>query len=235
MQEAFNKVNDCVINIVQQSVADALETCNVDHNKAFIEGALESAMNGFSLFILGDSWNIRNSSEDTILSSFYRTNVARDNYFRGFKRYCSHGIYGLKFGQECETQYEKSVKDLVCTPPATMSSSLNSSFGEARKSGKNRRSKEKSSSRKSSVNLSNWKMWSPKGSMKDAAMSSELFITSSEAETEPFELEMLHATDIHFWNMINYNVYRLLVTSGTYNREKSARMGNYARRTETVM
>lgn len=33
MQKAIKKLNDWIVNIAEQTAVDALETCDVDHNK----------------------------------------------------------------------------------------------------------------------------------------------------------------------------------------------------------
>lgn len=45
---------------------DALETCNVDQNKAFIKDVLRSALNSILLLILEDESGIRESFESAI-------------------------------------------------------------------------------------------------------------------------------------------------------------------------
>lgn len=61
MQEAINKVEDFVMNIAEQAEFGALETCDVDRNKAFIKDALSRAFNRLLFFILNCSSCIKES------------------------------------------------------------------------------------------------------------------------------------------------------------------------------
>lgn len=46
---------DCqVMDLAKRTIVDALETCNVDHNKTLIKGALRSALDNLLPFILED-------------------------------------------------------------------------------------------------------------------------------------------------------------------------------------
>lgn len=61
MQEAIDKLDDRVINIAEQSVVDALEACDINYNKTFIENALRSVLNELALSFLNDSLLVRES------------------------------------------------------------------------------------------------------------------------------------------------------------------------------
>lgn len=63
MQEVFPKLEDRVINITEQTVVDALETCDEVQNKALIKNALRSALYRFIVFILGKASGIKESFE----------------------------------------------------------------------------------------------------------------------------------------------------------------------------
>lgn len=56
MQEGSSKLDDWVIDNVKQKVIDALETCDIDHNKAFIKAAMRSALKELLVSIL-DAWS----------------------------------------------------------------------------------------------------------------------------------------------------------------------------------
>lgn len=43
MQKAIDKLDDLAVNLADQTVVDASDTYDVDHNKAFINAALRSA------------------------------------------------------------------------------------------------------------------------------------------------------------------------------------------------
>lgn len=59
MQEAIDKVDDLMINIAERTVIDAMETCNVDRNKAFIKDTLRSASKRLLGSILNDTSGAR--------------------------------------------------------------------------------------------------------------------------------------------------------------------------------
>lgn len=63
----MEKLDDRVIDLAQRMVIYALETCDVDHNKAFIEGALRSALNSLLLSILENKCGIRELFESAIV------------------------------------------------------------------------------------------------------------------------------------------------------------------------
>lgn len=67
MQKTINKLDNRVADIAEQTVLDALETCDVDKNEAFIKSALKSALNGLLVSILDDATDIRDSFENTII------------------------------------------------------------------------------------------------------------------------------------------------------------------------
>lgn len=93
MQEAIEKLNDHVIDISEQTVVDALKTCGVDRNKAFIKGALRKASN--ELLASFFSWFIRywKTFGKCSNSSGNRTKAISDNRFSSCKRYHCHGTY----------------------------------------------------------------------------------------------------------------------------------------------
>lgn len=43
MQEAVEKLDDLLINMAEQAMANTLETCDADQNRVFIKGALRNA------------------------------------------------------------------------------------------------------------------------------------------------------------------------------------------------
>lgn len=55
MKVAMGKLDDCVINIAEQTVVDAFETCVVDHYKAFNECKLKCALIALLVSILDGS------------------------------------------------------------------------------------------------------------------------------------------------------------------------------------
>lgn len=57
---------------------DSLETRDVDHNKAFIEGALCSAFHSFQLSILEDKSGIRDLFESAIVQVAASVNVVSE-------------------------------------------------------------------------------------------------------------------------------------------------------------
>lgn len=63
MQEAIDTLNVRVINVTEQTLIDALETCIVDHNKTFIDVAQRSALNGLFVFISNELSVVRESFE----------------------------------------------------------------------------------------------------------------------------------------------------------------------------
>lgn len=67
VQEAVHKLDDRVINKADQTVFDALETSDVEHNKALFEGALRGSLNGLLIFFLDGSSSIREVFEDAII------------------------------------------------------------------------------------------------------------------------------------------------------------------------
>lgn len=67
MPEAINKLNDCVKNIAEHTVIDALETCDVEHSKAFIKAVLKRAFNGLLASVQDDSSGIKESFEYVIV------------------------------------------------------------------------------------------------------------------------------------------------------------------------
>lgn len=69
MQEAISKLKDRVINIGEQTVVDALETCDVDHNKTFIKAALRNALNRQLVSILDDFLRTRESFENALIQA----------------------------------------------------------------------------------------------------------------------------------------------------------------------
>lgn len=54
LREATDKLDVLVINVAEQTVFDALETCDVDENKTFTKSALKSALIRLQLFSLDD-------------------------------------------------------------------------------------------------------------------------------------------------------------------------------------
>lgn len=58
MQEDDAKLYNRAANVAKEKVIDAIDTWDVDHNKAFIKGALRSALNGSIIFIMNNSSEI---------------------------------------------------------------------------------------------------------------------------------------------------------------------------------
>lgn len=67
MQEAIDKLDGRVINIFEHAVVDTLETCSVNHNKAFIKGALRKALNPLLLATQDDTSGIWKYFGDKII------------------------------------------------------------------------------------------------------------------------------------------------------------------------
>lgn len=55
------------MDIAERTVIDALETCEVDHNKAFVKEALHGALNSLVMSILEDEFGIRESFEFAVV------------------------------------------------------------------------------------------------------------------------------------------------------------------------
>lgn len=67
MEEAIDKVGYQLNEIVDQTVVDALQTCDVDHYQAFIKAALQSALSRLLVSMLDDSSVIRESFKIAII------------------------------------------------------------------------------------------------------------------------------------------------------------------------
>lgn len=67
MQKANDKPDVRVINIAEKTVADAFETCDVDHNNALVNGTLRSTLEAVLVFILNNSLKSRKSFQDSII------------------------------------------------------------------------------------------------------------------------------------------------------------------------
>lgn len=76
MQTATPKLNDRLIDIVKQTVVDALETSDVEHHKNFIKAALRSALNRLLVSTLDDSSCIKESFEDAIIQGATAPNLS---------------------------------------------------------------------------------------------------------------------------------------------------------------
>lgn len=118
IQEAVEKLGDPLINITEQTVVDELETRDVDHNYAVMKGAVRSALNGFLVYIMGDSSDNRKSFEDAIVqvatalksSAIIVSAVARD-----VATMASTAWYASKIVKQVA---EESVRDLHLTSPS---------------------------------------------------------------------------------------------------------------------
>lgn len=64
MQSAIDKLHDRVINIAEQTAVDALENCDVDHDRVFIKDTLRSALNGLLVSTIAESSGVETSFED---------------------------------------------------------------------------------------------------------------------------------------------------------------------------
>lgn len=128
-------------------------------------------------------------------------------------------------------EMEKLKEDLVFTIPLPPSSASGSSSDENRKSHKGRMSRMKVSRCKSSVFSSDRTTWSPKRSVKQSFGSS---MTSKDGNGGAPIFKDLHATDSHFWGVINFNTYGLLDKLQTYNGKPAAHLGEYAKCIETL-
>lgn len=54
MQKAFSKMDRWTVDVAEQTGVGAIETCDPDHDKAFIKGALKSAPNELCISIMND-------------------------------------------------------------------------------------------------------------------------------------------------------------------------------------
>lgn len=206
MQEAIDKLDDQVVEIAEQTVLKAPETCDADHNNVLIKGALRSVLTGLSVSILDDSLGIRESFEDSII----QVSTAPKSPSVVVKAIVNDVAVMApipRFAAQIVKQTKKvSVINLVHTPPSTLPSGSDSSPDEARKCRKDRKPKWKSSRRKSPGWSSDKGTWSLKGSLKIAKKLAESLMSNSEDEDRAFQLKVLHATDSHFkpWCIIKH-------------------------------
>lgn len=116
MHKATNKLGDRLVDIAEQTVVDAFETYDVDHNKDSIKGALKSVLNELLVFILDNSSQIRESFKGAVISvatapkllPIIASEVAKDS--SAMTPIAWYAAKTVKQGAE------KAVKGLVCNP-----------------------------------------------------------------------------------------------------------------------
>lgn len=59
LQESIEKLDGRVMDIVERMLIDVFETWDIYHNKAFVEGALCSALNSLLMSILEEEYRIK--------------------------------------------------------------------------------------------------------------------------------------------------------------------------------
>lgn len=67
MQKARKILDSCVVRFVRQTTTNASGTCDVDHNTAFIKGALRCALNELSMSIMDDFLGIKDTFENSFI------------------------------------------------------------------------------------------------------------------------------------------------------------------------
>lgn len=181
LQVAFDKLHDCVIIIVEQTVLDALETCKVHHDKVFIKAALSKALDRLLVFVPNDLSGRRKFFEDVIFQ-VATAPKALSMISSAFAKYTPvMPLIAWYIARIVKQEADDSVKDIDHTPPSAPLSGLESSLDEIRKRRKDRRSMEKSSRLMSYVMLSK-KIRPLKRSMKETAKPFESSRTSSDTE-----------------------------------------------------
>lgn len=66
LQDALDEYENRVMVLAERTAIKALNTCDVDYNKALIKGALRSSLNALLLSILENESEIRDSLELTV-------------------------------------------------------------------------------------------------------------------------------------------------------------------------
>lgn len=232
LEEALDKIDDRMIDVAEQTVINALETCDVDHNKAFVKGALRSALKSLLLSIMEDSSGIRESFEEAIVqvATAPKTLIAIASAM-----VTDAAIMApiAKFvAQTVKKEVEESVKDLVLIPPSPLPSGSDSSSDESKNDRRNKAAKKKSHRGMKSLPTSHKGTWSMKGSLKDSSYSPG---TIEKLRDRAPKLKVLHATDSQFRNVVNYKTYHLINLDQNSNGKLAARTGKYAKRMETMM
>lgn len=116
-QEAIDKLYYRVIKIAEQMVVDALKTCDLDHSKVNIKGALRSDLNGLLVSILDDLSGIREFFDDVIIQAATTSKllpIIVSTILRETATMALITPYAAKIGKQ---EVEKSVRDLVLNQP----------------------------------------------------------------------------------------------------------------------
>lgn len=67
IEKPIDILDDWMISVAEQTVIDAVETCCADFVKEFIKAAFESALNGLSVSLMDNSFEIWESIEDAVI------------------------------------------------------------------------------------------------------------------------------------------------------------------------
>lgn len=131
MQKAFGKLDSRVDDVPEQTLIDALEASDADHEKSFVKSALMSALNELLTPIIDNFVRMRESFKDgvTQVATSLRslTTIAAAT-----TKDAAVIALSAKFAAETvREKINKPVKNLVVTSPSPPPSSLNLSFDES--------------------------------------------------------------------------------------------------------
>lgn len=235
MHKDLGKLDSQVVIVAKQTVINALETCDINHNEVCIKSALKSAPNGLLISVMDSPLEIRKSFKVAVIqlasSPRLLTTIAV-----AVARNAAVMPPITKFAvATVRKEIDESVKDLVFTSPSLPPFVLASSSAKSQKSRRNRALKKCISRRKSTLRSLEKDVWSLGGSLRETILSLTDSDLSRKRKDRALKLKALHATLSHVRSAFNYRKYRLLNNSQPNNGKTAIRTAKYSDRMETLM
>lgn len=160
-------MDDRVIDVTEKTVTNALKTCDANHNKAFLKGALYSALKTLLLSIMENSSEIKESFEKPIVQAATATKMLA-TITAAITKNAAMMARIAKFVAGTVKEVERLGNDLILTPPSPPPPGFDSSLNESQNDRKDKPEKKKSYRRKKSSLTSQVGTWSMKGSLNDS-------------------------------------------------------------------
>lgn len=216
-QNSIEILEDQVMDIAERTVIEALEPCDVNHNKAFVKRALLSALSSLLTSILKDEYGIKESFEsaivqvatcEVVLSIILKAMVFDHAVLTPIVQFVVEAVKS----EAAMSVTESAVMATPLPPPSGSSSSTDKEKKECEKKGSRCKYQRQSASSASSGENT----WSLSGSPAKSVVVAKRE-ESHVGDTTP-KLEVLHPTDRNFQRVFNCNNYRLLGSPQIFDR-----------------
>lgn len=145
MQRATIKLDSRVVDVAKLVVIDALETCTVEHIKAFIKSALRTALNESFISIIDNSTKTQESFNVAVAQTSPASSAFATIAAAMVKKPAVMASISMLITERVRKSISKSTKSLGFSPPTPIPHGLDSPFDKSQKNYNNKERKKRNS------------------------------------------------------------------------------------------